>query len=323
MVGSSVLKTTPVAIIVPCYNYGRFIGATIERISDQSISPAEIIVVDDGSTDETGEVCRRYEQIKYIYQPNGGPSSARNSGLAASTSQYVMFLDADDILCVNGLEILWNASCKLNHQVPVIFGRSEVFGQSDVDAVRNPSMLPSPNDVFPYIDKEINDDLFVLSLRVLERMVRGSIVPQCSALIHRSVYEQVGAWNESLRCIEDREMWLRIANHFPLAYVNQTVAKVRRHSDNITHGKNWFRNHEAVLKVLNGVRDGDWADTYLRDLAVRQYGMSAYLLAQRYTENCDFLRASQLMWSSWKTDRRRWKSLAQAGRYYMKSLRNR
>lgn len=313
----------PVAIIVPCHNYGRFIGATVERICAQTKQPEEIIVVDDGSTDETSEACSRYNQIKYIYQSNGGPSSARNAGLDASTAEYVMFLDADDILCETGLEILWEARVRLGHSFPVIFGRSEVFGQSDVNSPQNPAMLPSPDDVFPYIDKEIDSDLFILSSRVLERMIRGSIVPQCSALIHRSVYDQVGSWDEGLRCIEDREMWLRIANQFQLAYVNQTVAKVRRHSDNLTHGKNWIRNHEAVLDVLNLVRTEAWADTYLRDLADKQYGTSAYLLAQRYADQGEFAKASRLMWSSWVADHRRWKSFAQMGRYYMQSLKSR
>jgi glycosyltransferase involved in cell wall biosynthesis len=312
-------QTVPVAVIIPCYNYGHFISSTIESVLKQTVRPVEIIVVDDGSTDETKIQCLKYDQVKYIYQENRGLSGARNTGLEESSAQYVMFLDADDILCTNGLEILWGALCELSHEYPVVFGRGESFDQFDVTK-REPSFLPSSSAVFPYVDKEISDELFLLSRTILKRIIKGSIVPACSALIHRSVYEQVGTWNETIRYIEDREMWLRIASQFQLAYVNQTISKVRKHSDNITHEKNWIRNHESVLGVLNRVRVEGWPDGYLRELAAHQYGADAYILAQRYADRGEFSRASRLMSSSWFADRRRWKSFVQMINYYMQSL---
>ena len=87
-----------VSVIIPTYNYGRFIAETIESALGQTLLPHEVIVVDDGSTDETAEVVASFgERVRYIYQENAGVCAARNRGVAASSGDLIAFLDADDI----------------------------------------------------------------------------------------------------------------------------------------------------------------------------------------------------------------------------------
>jgi glycosyltransferase involved in cell wall biosynthesis len=95
-----------VSIIIPCHNQARFLFLydAIASVLGQTHSPVELIVVDDGSPDNTAEIARRYEAIRFLCQENRGVSTARNAGFSASTGAYVMFLDADDRLMPNAVQ---------------------------------------------------------------------------------------------------------------------------------------------------------------------------------------------------------------------------
>jgi len=93
-----------VSVVIPCYNQAHFLGEAIESVLAQSYPNFEIIVVDDGSTDDTSEVARRYPGVRLVRQENKGLSGARNAGLAHSEEEYVVFLDADDRLLPDALE---------------------------------------------------------------------------------------------------------------------------------------------------------------------------------------------------------------------------
>ena len=92
-------RAARVSVIIPTYNRADLIGETIESVLKQTFDDFEIIIVDDGSTDATGEVVRKFDgPIKYLYQDNRGRSCARNRGFEASSGDYVCFLDSDDVL---------------------------------------------------------------------------------------------------------------------------------------------------------------------------------------------------------------------------------
>src|SRR5215208_7628052 len=93
-----------VSVVIPCYNQAHFLGEAIESVLAQSYPYFEIIVVDDGSPDDTSEVAARYPEVRLVRQENQGVSGARNSGFARSEGEYVVFLDADDRLLPEALE---------------------------------------------------------------------------------------------------------------------------------------------------------------------------------------------------------------------------
>ncbi|MEO6860501.1 MAG: glycosyltransferase family A protein, partial [Microcoleus sp.] len=97
--------TKNVSVVIPSYNSTQFLPEAIESVLEQSYPPFEVIVVDDGSTDETKEVCDRYPTVKYVYQNNQGVAAARNTGLRVSTGEYILFLDSDDCLLPEAIEI--------------------------------------------------------------------------------------------------------------------------------------------------------------------------------------------------------------------------
>src|SRR4051812_33839695 len=97
-----------VSVIIPCYNQARFLGQAIESVSRQDYPQFEVIVVDDGSTDDTSEVAARYPGVRVIRQKQLGISAARNRGLRESTGSYLVFLDSDDRLLPHALRIGMN-----------------------------------------------------------------------------------------------------------------------------------------------------------------------------------------------------------------------
>jgi glycosyltransferase involved in cell wall biosynthesis len=94
-----------VSIIIPVYNYGQFLGAAIDSVMKQSYRPIEVIIVDDGSTDNTSDIAHSYEDVQYVYQPNQGVAVARNTGISKARGKFIAFLDADDTWHPDKLEI--------------------------------------------------------------------------------------------------------------------------------------------------------------------------------------------------------------------------
>src|SRR5215213_3125487 len=99
-----VVASPLVSVVIPCYNQAHFLGEAIESVLAQSYPNFEIVVVDDGSTDDTSEVAGSYPKVRLVRQENQGLSGARNAGLARSEGEYVVFLDADDRLRPEALE---------------------------------------------------------------------------------------------------------------------------------------------------------------------------------------------------------------------------
>src|SRR5437016_4074648 len=97
-------ETPLVSVIIPTYNSAHFLAEALDSCLKQTYSPLEIIVVDDGSTDNTHELMSNYPQVQYIRQANAGPSRARNRGLQQSTGNFIQFLDADDIILEHKIE---------------------------------------------------------------------------------------------------------------------------------------------------------------------------------------------------------------------------
>ena len=220
-------------VIIPTYNYEKYILQAIESVQKQTFLPAKIIVVDDGSSDNTEMLVRQYASrvpVVYVKKENGGPNSARNLGLKHVESDYVAFLDADDI---------WQPE-KLEKQVAVFKNT-------------NFSNLGAIYCAYALIDEDgvnINN----LGIVSIEKNMRGMIFSQLleankivssasGILIKRECFDEVGLFDEKLRIGEDWDMWLRLAEAFEYDFVDETLVKIRKHTDNTQNNEEYvFKN---------------------------------------------------------------------------------
>jgi glycosyltransferase involved in cell wall biosynthesis len=217
--------TRTVSVVIPAYNYGRFVAEAVESALGQTCPPAEIIVVDDGSTDDTRERLEPYTaHIDYVRQPNSGLSAARNAGMHRARGEWIALLDADDV---------WHRQ-KLEVQL------AAVSDHSDICLVGSPPATQLPKELRPSPPTRL--------IGVREFLTRLRMGPS-SVLLRRRFLQDVGDFDTRLRSVEDRDMWLRLAARFPCLFVDSPCWWYRHHPGQMNrHSERMFVNYDLVLK---------------------------------------------------------------------------
>jgi glycosyltransferase involved in cell wall biosynthesis len=203
-----------VSVIIPCYKQAHFLGEAIESVLAQTHPHHEVIVIDDGSPDDTKEVVARYPSVRYAYQSNGGLSAARNAGLRKSRGKFVVFLDADDRLLPHALRSCLD-SFRDRPECAMVSGHYRLMR---VDGTPGEDFEQTPLEADPY-------------LTLLDRNYIGM---NATVMHRRATIEAVGGFDTSLVSCEDYELYLRIARHYPVHTFNQVVAEYRRYDDCMT-----------------------------------------------------------------------------------------
>jgi glycosyltransferase involved in cell wall biosynthesis len=245
-----------VSVVIPCYNSARFLGEAIESVLQQTYPRIEIILIDDGSTDETAQIARSYP-VRYIYQENRGISAARNSGVAHTQGKYVLFLDHDDRLLPMGVE----TGVELLEEHPECAA-----------AVGEHRYIGSDGRPIGYSNKHAaGRDHYRMLLE------HNFVETPCSALHRRSGLALTGLFDESVQGAEDHELYLRTARQSTWIAHEAPVAEYRLHDANTS------RDAEQMLLVSYRVLEmelpylkGDPEKLRLHRLGVkflqRQYG---------------------------------------------------
>jgi glycosyltransferase involved in cell wall biosynthesis len=211
-----------VSVVIPCYNSARFLGETIESVLQQTYPRIEIIVVNDGSTDETAKIARSFP-VQYIFQENRGISAARNTGILRAQGKYVLFLDHDDRLLPRGVE----TGVKLLEEHPectVAVGEHRYIG-ADGEPIGCSNKRAAGRDHY----------------RML--LEHNFIETPCSALHRRSGLVSAGVFDESVQGAEDHELYLRTARQSTWIAHETPVAEYRLHESNTS------RDAEQMLMV--------------------------------------------------------------------------
>ena len=215
-----------VSVIITCYNHGKFLAQAIESVLQQQYNPVEVIVVDDGSTDNTKQVAAKFPQVKYIYQSNQGLSAARNTGVKVSSGEYLLFLDADDWLLPGALET--NTKI-IQENVSAAFVSG---GHTQYLAAYN-KMDPQTNPV----EKEHY-------LRLLEK---NYIAMHATVLYRTKVFEEF-CFDTSLNACEDYDLYLSIARKYPIYHHQNKIAVYRIYGESMSG--NGYRMLTAALRVM-------------------------------------------------------------------------
>jgi glycosyltransferase involved in cell wall biosynthesis len=222
-----------VSVIIPCYKQAHFLKECVKSLQSQTFYNWEAIIVDDGSPDNTKEVATQLtledKRIRYLHKPNGGLSSARNTGITASSGQFIQLLDADDRLDCRKLEVHAKFLSRTTN-IDLVYGNASYFYDGNAsDFHRGPYALHPEHDWI----KEYWED----PRPVLAKLVERNIFPVCAPLFRRSVFDRVGYFNEALAALEDWEYWIRCAiEDIEFEYFSGigTDAFVRRHQASMT-----------------------------------------------------------------------------------------
>jgi glycosyltransferase involved in cell wall biosynthesis len=240
------MSTVPaVSVVIPTYNRADHIGDAIDSVLGQTVPVAEIIVVDDGSTDDTASVVARFgNRLRYIKQENAGPSTARNRGVKEATGDFVAFQDSDDIWLPRKTELQLQFFAA-NPDADVVFGlMANVTSVDDnllVPEIRNPAVhdeLVRPRGCI--------DDMFRL-------LLLGNVIPTPTVMIRRRCFNQAGGFDPELLIAEDWDFYLRLSNVCRFGFINQVLLKRRRHEGNLINDRSTRLN--CTIKVLKQLPD--------------------------------------------------------------------
>lgn len=238
-----------VSVIIATYNRAPLVGRTVENMLAQTLRPAQIIVVDDGSTDETAEVLSKFgEPVRFIRQPNRGPAAARNAGLAVATGRFIQFMDDDDLVSLNKLE-----------------AQVEAIERSGADMAYGPWVpLTMEGDTVTQYGYVLQGGAVPADLPLYEWHLRGWAIILQSCLFTREFLMRVGAarLREDLIMTEDTELLNRIFLADPKAsFTGNCLVFYRHHGRHklteggTTHAQkmvNWAQALDYILRNVDG-----------------------------------------------------------------------
>jgi len=231
-----------VSIIIPTYNRRQSIGRSIESVLNQTYRDFELIIVDDGSTDNTKELVADFndERIRYVrHEENKGEAAARNTGIKAARCDYIAYQDSDDEWLPEKLarqiELLENAS----PEVGVIytgFWKAENHKRTYVP--------------FSWVSQKNGD--------IHKELLKGNFIGSPVVLIKKECFNKVGLFDEKLRNLVDWEMWLRVSKYYHFKCIDEPLVIAHYHSDNVSS------NHHAFIETLESVLE-KYSDEFTSD----------------------------------------------------------
>ena len=221
-----------VSIVVVCYNQAQYLGEAIESALAQTYQFVEILVVDDGSTDETAQVAAAFPRVHYLHQSNRGLPAARNTGLRRSTGEYIVFLDADDRLLPDAVQQGMHCFGDFPDSAFVSGSYRNMFSDGS----------PAPTDPQQLVEA----DHYC-------HMLQGNYIGMHAGVMYRrEKIAAVGGFREDLRACEDYELYLRVMRNWPVRVHSGIVAEYRQHDTNMSKDRTLML--KSVLSVLESER---------------------------------------------------------------------
>ncbi|MEA3489047.1 MAG: glycosyltransferase [Candidatus Omnitrophota bacterium] len=215
---------TIVSVIVPTYNRAGLIGRAVKIVLKQTYADLEVIVVDDGSTDNTEEIVKdiRDERVRYIkHSHNRGLSSARNTGIREACGRYIAFQDDDDIWMPGKLEKQMSLFRDAPPEVGVVYGSTLRIFEGKKVHVPSRGLQPKEGDLYGIL-------------------LKSNFISIVSAVVKRECFEKAGMFDESLPNLEDWDLWLRVSKYYHFRYLDEAVATVYFTRQSITADNSSF-----------------------------------------------------------------------------------
>ncbi len=248
------------SVIIPTYNRADLIGIAIESVLKQSYGSWELLIVDDGSTDNTKEVVTTYtdQRIKYIHQKNAERSAARNNGIKQSKGSYICFLDSDDYYLPQRLQLLYNSLQQLNFPQAAFYTGLVL----DIDGV----LAERPENK---TTGQVFDDIAL------------SVIHSQQVCIHKSILTEFN-YDTNFHIGEDMELWLRIAAKYPFQYLeNQFTVVVVEHNNRSINVKR-FNTYPDRLRMLRRVFSNNHPGKNISPVIKKELISSCYFGIAKY-----------------------------------------
>ena len=230
-----------VSLVIATFNHARLLGEALDSALSQTLGGVDVVVVDDGSTDDTPAVLARYGgRVRIVRQPNRGLAAARNAGIAAARGRYLAFLDADDVV----------APTKLAEQLAVL-ERAPGVGWTYCDVMIETAATGgkiTASERFGYGARSLDGWLF-------PELIRGNFIPAIAPLVRRSLIDATGGFDESLTALEDWDLWLRLALIAEARYTPAVLATYRVQAAGMSEDRaRMDRNRFRVVDKLHRMR---------------------------------------------------------------------
>ncbi|MES9936336.1 MAG: glycosyltransferase family A protein, partial [Sedimenticola sp.] len=222
-----------ISVIIPTHNRADLLERALKSVQAQTLPPLEVIVVDDGSEDHTREmVSEKFPRVRYLQQPNRGVSSARNLGISEARGDWIALLDSDDE---------WLPSKLASQKTRLESQPGHHICHTEEIWIRNGKRV---NQMKKHTKQ---------GGAIFQHCLPLCVISPSSVLIHKSVFREVGLFDESLPACEDYDLWLRICARYPVTYVEQPqIVKYGGHEDQLSRrhwGMDRFRLH-ALEKII-------------------------------------------------------------------------
>jgi len=236
-----------VSVVIPAFNSAEYLGEAIQSVLNQSVQASEILVVDDGSTDQTRAVAQQYP-VSYTYQRNAGPSAARNTGIAKSTGDFVAFLDADDLWAPHKIELQLSGFQKYPDAG---FSFSTVWNLYEGSSPAISKEPYFPPHLMKWLRKNSSEDEFAYG-SAYALLLYKNCVATSSVMIRRALIQQIEPFDVRLRGCEDYEYWLRLARSAPAVFIRHPVSRYRVLDGGLsgTWQSRYERFHDTAMSVL-------------------------------------------------------------------------
>ncbi len=235
-----------ISVIIPVFNREKTIKRAIESVKNQTLKAHEIIVVNDGSTDNTLNILKSIEEIKVISQENLGVSAARNAGIEMAKGEWIAFLDSDDWWFEEKLEKQMN----FHKKYPDI-----LISQTDEIWIKNGIKINKAKR----FRKKLQGKIFKESLQMCH-------ISPSAVMIHRSVFEDVGLFDTSLPACEDYDLWLRISKKYYVGLIDEPlIAKTGGHEDQLSM-KYWGMDRFRIKAMLKHINDPNLKQEVIKEI---------------------------------------------------------